>query len=254
MASHPIVVGNWKMNLNSKQTGELIMSVKKEASKHSSVSVIVAPSFTYLDSVGKILKGSKVQLAGQNMFWESEGAYTGEISAPMLMESGCSHVIIGHSERRKYLRETDHMIHRKMVQALECGLVPIVCIGETFEQRQQGIKDLVVMQQLQAIFGGLIPTEKQNIVIAYEPIWAVGTGQACDPNEARETIQVLKHALIDMYQEHVVQQNFVALYGGSVDHTTITQYVDGDIINGVLVGGASTRLDSMLGMIRAVDT
>lgn len=255
MSSKPLVIGNWKMSLTYKQTGELAMGLKKGAQPfESSVGVIIAPSTPYLDTVGKLLKGSQIQLAAQNVFWQAEGAYTGEVSAPMLLDLKCQYAIIGHSERRKYLRETDGMVHKKVGHALEHNMIPIICIGETFEQRQEGIKDLIVMKQLQNALNGIVPAENARVIIAYEPIWAVGTGQACDPNEAKETIQVLRHALIDMYQKHIAKNNFITIYGGSIDDTSIANYIDNEIIEGVLVGGASTKLDSYLGMIKAVAT
>lgn len=253
MVTLPLIIGNWKMSLTQAQTGDLAVGLKKDAQHFTSnVSVAVAPSSPYIDLVARLLKGSGVSLAAQNVFWEPVGAYTGEVSAPMLTELGCRYVIIGHSERRRYLRETDHMVHRKVQHALAYNLTPVICIGETFDERQQGTKELVLMEQLQTALEGVVPAETGQIVVAYEPVWAVGTGQACDPAEARETIQALRHTLVDMYRKQVAEKNFTVLYGGSVDETNIASYVDRKIIDGVLVGGASAVLEKLLGMIRAV--
>lgn len=240
------------MNLSRPQTEELVSGLKQEFSVRPPRSqVVVSPSFPYLEMAATALRGTGIGLAAQNMFWEPRGAYTGEVSAPMLTEVGCGYVIIGHSERRGYFSETDDMIHRKVSQAFSNNLVPIICIGETFEQRQQGIKDIVVMKQLQNALEGLVPPDGGKVVIAYEPVWAVGSGQACDPREAHDTIQVLSQALMDMYHEGSAREKFDLIYGGSVDQSNVAQYVDHTLINGVLVGGASSVLDTFLGIIRA---
>ncbi|MFA6909062.1 MAG: triose-phosphate isomerase [Patescibacteria group bacterium] len=252
MRQPPLIIGNWKMNLLQEETRDLASGLKAEVGDAKlRTRIIVCPSFPYLKTVQEVLAGSSISLGGQDVFWEDHGAYTGEVSAPMLRELGCTHVIVGHSERRHTLGETDRMVKQKMRNVLRAGLVPIVCVGETFEQRQQGSKELVVMRQMQAVLEGLIPTEHETIIIAYEPIWAVGTGQACDPKEAQETVQVLFHTLIDLYHETIARKNFQIVYGGSVDETNITSYLAEEEMSGVLVGGASNNIEKFVGIIKA---
>ncbi len=253
MATPPLILGNWKMNLNRKKTGDLAVGLKN--SLHdlgSGVTVAVAPSMPYLDAVGKLIEGSPIKLAAQNIFWEPRGAYTGEVSGPMLLELGCSYAIIGHSERRIYLHETDQIVRKKVRHAMDSGITPVLCVGETFEQRQQGNKDVVIMKQIQEALTGIVPSEKAKIMIAYEPVWAIGTGQACDPKEARETTEVIRSALVDLYQQHIADENFIMMYGGSVDESNVSSYVDNESICGVIVGGASSVLEKFLGIIFAV--
>ncbi|MFA6254894.1 MAG: triose-phosphate isomerase [Patescibacteria group bacterium] len=242
----PIIIANWKMKLGLAQSQELAGAIKKKVAKDSEV--VICPSFPCLLEVGKILKGSNIKLGAQDCFWEAEGAYTGEVSAGQLRETGCDFVILGHSERRKYLQETDEIVHRKIRIALASGLTPIVCVGETFEQRQQGAQDYVLIRQTTRAFEG-IDIGKKEIIIAYEPVWVIGTGQAISPAEAGSAHQVIRQTLFDIFPPDLVRNNFRIVYGGSVDHSNVSAFVNLENTSGVLVGGASLNTEEFISLI-----
>ncbi|MFA5022459.1 MAG: triose-phosphate isomerase [Patescibacteria group bacterium] len=246
----PIVIANWKMKLGLQEAKSLASDIKNKVT--AQIEVAVCPSFISLTEVGKIFSGSNIKLGGQDCFWEANGAFTGEVSAKELKEVGCEFVILGHSERRKYLGETDEMVHKKVSQALAAGLMPIICVGETFEQRQQGAKDYVLIQQTTKALEGLEINASQQVIIAYEPVWVIGSGQAIDPNEAAAAHQVIYQSLFDLFPSDIVKNNFRIVYGGSVDETNVSDFTNLDKTSGVLVGGASLNINDFLAIIKNV--
>lgn len=244
----PVIIANWKMKLSLAESADLAQEIKKDLDTENEI--VICPSFISLLEVGKILKKSKIKLGAQNCFWESEGAYTGEVSAKQLKESGCEFVILGHSERRQYLKETDEMVHKKIRVALNFGLTPIVCVGETFEQRQDGAKDYVLIQQTIKAFEGIEIDSDQQIIIAYEPVWVIGSGQAVEPKEAVSAHQVIRQSLFDLFPAVLVENNFRIIYGGSVDSSNVSDFTRLENTAGVLVGGASLKAKDFLALIQ----
>ncbi len=253
MPKNRYIVGNWKMNLDYDQTVALATALMNMASTlPPDLEVIACPSPLYLDRVRTTLKQSAIKLGGQNVFWEDKGPFTGEYSAPMLRDLGVSYVIVGHSERRQHLHETDRMVAGKVSACLRNGLVPIVCIGETFEHRRQGKRNAVVADQLRLALGEQMISPNNRVIVAYEPIWAIGSGQACAPDEAAEAGYAIRSQLFELFSEQLVMNNMALIYGGSVDGQIAAQYVDGQIFSGVLVGGASHRADSFSAVIQSI--
>ena len=238
------------MKLGVPESIELAQGVKTISSVNAEIAV--CPSFVSLTEVAKVLKGSSIKLGGQDCFWESNGAYTGEVSANYLREAGCQFVIIGHSERRQYLAETNEMIHKKIKMALAANLIPILCVGETFEQRQNGAKDYVIIEQTTKAFEGVDVGLDQRVIIAYEPVWVIGSGQAIDPQEASASHQVIRQSLFDIFPASIVKDNFAVIYGGSVDGENVAQFTGLDNIDDVLVGGASPQVEEFKAIIKNV--
>ena len=236
-STKPFIIANWKMKLGLPESVALAKELKNISAPNAEVAV--CPSFVSLSEIAKVLKGSAVKLGAQDCFWEASGSYTGEVSASYLREAGCQLVIIGHSERRQYLGETNEMIHKKIKMALAAGLTPIVCVGETFEQRQQGAKDYVIIDQTTKAFEGAEVGLDQKVLIAYEPVWVIGSGQAIDPQEAATSHQVIRQSLFDIFPASIVKNNFSVIYGGSVDGENVASFTKLDNIDGVLVGAAS---------------
>ena len=244
----PIIIANWKMKLGLPESLDLAKSVKKAATKK--VEIVICPSFVSLLAVGKILKGSGLKLGGQDCFWEKSGAYTGEISASELRQAGCEFVILGHSERRQNLGETDEIVHKKIKAALAGGLTPIICVGETFDQRQTGAKDYILIQQTTRALEGVDVRFDQRVIIAYEPVWVIGSGHAIEPSEAAMSHQVIRQTLFDLFHQSIVKNNFSVIYGGSVDEKNINRFISLENTNGVLVGGASLNAEEFLSIIK----
>lgn len=245
MTGSRIVAGNWKMHKTAAETSEFFDAfLAKAADLPSSVEIVVAPPFTSIPLSAKRLKGTRVRLGAQNMHWELEGAFTGEISAPMLREFGVTHVIIGHSERRKYFNETDETVHLKVLTALQQGLVPIVAVGETLEQRLGGETDDRVVTQTRAAFEGVAPETLARVVIAYEPIWAIGTGENCPAMEADRVMGVIRGSLEGLDETPI-------LYGGSMNLENVASYAAQPNVNGGLIGGASLDPDAFAQLIRS---
>ncbi len=243
-----IVAGNWKMNNTVKDAVALASAIKDGSKDIKGGTIIVAPVFTTLVSVAEAIKGSGIRLAAQNVFYEEKGAFTGEIAPALLLDVGCAYVIIGHSERRKYFHETDEGVNAKTKKALASGLRPIVCVGETEEEREKGITEFVVGTQIRK---GLYTIESlKNIVIAYEPVWAIGTGKNATPAEAQEVHAFIRSLLRKSYGEEAAGVQI--LYGGSVTKDNIGELISMEDIDGALVGGASLKSDSFLSIIKAV--
>lgn len=235
-----IIIANWKMKLSLKETFDLAKEIKDKFKDFDKGQVVVCPDFVSLLEVKKILKGSKVMLGAQDTFWETRGSYTGEISPLILVEAGCEHVILGHSERRKFMMVNYEMIHReiKAVMAVE-GLIPIVCIGENWDERKTDRRDFVLYDQLQQALSGIDVAANQEIIVAYEPIWAIGSGTAIEPSEAEYAHKIVRLTLNDMFGMKVVNENFKIIYGGSINSKNVKSFTGLEDLGGFLVGGAS---------------
>lgn len=243
-----VLACNWKMNLTLDAMERLIVSADRAYhGKEDRLEVVLCPSFTAVKPVHDKLALSKLDLGAQDVFWESEGAYTGAVSHRMLVEAGCRFVILGHSERRKHFGETNAMVNKKMRASLAHGLIPILCVGETFEERQNGSKDAVIMAQVQEALEGV--EQFDRVLIAYEPVWVIGRGEAIAPKDAAESMANISYTLRDLYSEEIVRDRIQLLYGGSVDPTNIRGFVNEPTIDGVLVGGASMDEAKLFAMI-----
>ncbi|OGY93055.1 MAG: triose-phosphate isomerase [Candidatus Komeilibacteria bacterium RIFCSPLOWO2_02_FULL_48_11] len=235
----PLIIANWKMKVSGDEALTLARQAVKATAKYKSAEIVLCPGFTELAGVASAIKGSSLKLGAQDCFWEESGAFTGEISPQALFSYGASYVIIGHSERREHLAETGAMIRKKIFTAFRVGLVPVLCIGESFSQRQEGQKEVALIQELHQALDGLWLTEAQRLVVAYEPVWVIGSGQAVSGDEAEHTHQVIKQTLYDLFPASVVQEQLRIIYGGSVDPENVAQFTIQPTVDGVLVGGAS---------------
>jgi len=255
MGRKPIIAGNWKMHNNTTDSVNLvndIMALLRPEEKSALPEVIVAPVFTALSSVNDAMTKcgcGKVKLSSQNCYWEEKGAFTGEISIDMLKDVGCTYIIIGHSERRQYFSETDEMINKKAKAILAKGVIPIICCGETLEQREAGLTDKHLASQITAALNGLTKEEIAKSVIAYEPIWAIGTGKTCDSVEANRTIGAIRNVVKELSDAQTADAIRI-LYGGSVKPETIDEQMAQPEIDGALVGGASLKADSFVRIVK----
>lgn len=241
-----MVAGNWKMNNTAVEGQALVKEIIAGLPDISGKGeVVVAPPFTVLRSVYEVIKGTPVTLASQNIFFEDKGAYTGEISPAMLKDTGCTYAIIGHSERRKYFHESDENVNLKVKKCLAVGLKPIICVGETDEEREAGITEFVVGIQVKKALIGI--KDLANITIAYEPVWAIGTGKNATPVEAEEVHEFIRNILSDVYGSPALDVKL--LYGGSVTADNFGELIAMKNINGALVGGASLKSENFLGII-----
>ncbi|MBM7614360.1 triose-phosphate isomerase [Alkaliphilus hydrothermalis] len=244
----PIIAGNWKMNKNNDEALHLVNELKNEVND-TDVEVVLCCPFTALSEVKKATEGTKIKLGAQNMHWEESGAYTGEISADMLLNIGVEYVIIGHSERRQYFNETDEIVNKKVKKALEKGLKPILCMGETLEERE-GEKTFEVVKR-QAIKGleGISNDDLEKVVIAYEPIWAIGTGKTASSSDANAVIAYIRDVVKELYND-TISENIRIQYGGSVKASNASEIMMEEDIDGALVGGASLEAEAFLGIVR----
>ena len=247
----PFIAGNWKMTQNRASAVALAEGVAKAVKNIQGVDLAVCPPSCYLDAVGRAIAGSNVALGAQNMYHEKEGAFTGELSASMLSDLGCKYVILGHSERRHVLGETDAAINKKIHAALAAGLVPIVCVGELLAQREAGRTLDVIRTQFDGSLAGLSPEQMTKLVIAYEPVWAIGTGKVATPQQAEEVHLDLRKIMADRYNSSVADQVRLQ-YGGSVKPDNAADLLGQPDIDGALVGGASLKVDQFLGIIAGV--
>jgi len=245
-----MLAGNWKMHNTIGDSQKLARAIAEGVKEGSGGQVVVAPVFTALAAVREAIKGSRVALAAQDVFYEEKGAYTGEVAPAMLVDAGCTYVIIGHSERRKYFHETDETVNAKVKKALSVGLKPIVCVGETEEEREKGITQYVVGVQVKK---GLYGIESlAACTIAYEPVWAIGTGKNATPDQAQEVHAFIRGLLRQTYGDAAAEETRI-LYGGSVTPENIGQLIAMEDIDGALIGGASLKPESFLGIIRLVE-
>ena len=239
----PVIAGNWKMYKTLAESVDFINKLKPVAEKAHHCEVVVAPPYTALAAAAAAAKGSKVAVAAQNLHWDKEGAHTGDISPGMLVDAGCTHVIIGHSERRHDWGETDEQVNKKVKAALAAGLAPIVCVGETLAEREAGRTREVLERQFQRGLAGLTPSEFSRIMIAYEPVWAIGTGRTATPEMAVESHSYLRDLARQQFGETEAKALRI-LYGGSVKPENIGGLMAQEEIDGALVGGASLKIDS----------
>ncbi len=253
MARRPIIAGNWKMNNNKIEAKELIDGILYGISSldaEKMPEVIIAPTYTALWQAYDLIKNEpKIALSAQNVNPNPSGAYTGEVSLDMLADFKVKFVIIGHSERRQMFGETDEFINQKALAILNKGLIPIICCGETLEQREQGVTDAHLRTQITKAFEGISASDAKKSVIAYEPIWAIGTGKSCDAAEANRTIGEIRKVIKELYNEEV-SDNIRILYGGSVKPSTIVEQMAQPEIDGGLIGGASLKADSFVDLIK----
>ncbi len=236
-----LAAGNWKMN-NTPAQAEAMINELKEKVKDCKNEVLICPSFVCLPTAVAAAKGSNVQIGAQNLHFEDKGAFTGEVSAPMLKELGVTHVIIGHSERREYFAETDDTVNSKVIQALKYGLTPVLCCGESLKQREDGITFDFIRSQIKIAFRNITKEEATKIVVAYEPIWAIGTGKVATSEQANEVCADIRKCLEGIYDSETAQ-NIRILYGGSVNKACAAELFSMSDIDGGLVGGASLKCD-----------
>lgn len=245
----PLIAGNWKMFKTVSEAVETASSLVKQASGISDTEIMIAPSFTSLFPVSGVIKGSNISLGSQNIFWEKEGAFTGEISPDMLLSCGCSHTIIGHSERRQFFGETDETVNKRISTAVSNNLIPIFCIGETENERDEEKTINVLDKQVKDGLKGLGIDAVKNLVIAYEPVWAIGTGKTATPDQVQEVHSYLR-SLIDTIYGNELAKSIRILYGGSVKPSNVADLMSLDDVDGALVGGASLNPETFSEIIR----
>jgi len=245
--SRKLIVGNWKMNMLRSEASELARKLS-ELIKFSNVDIVITPPYTSLEAVYGVVRGTNIGLGAQDVFWENSGAFTGEISPYMLIDAGCRWVIIGHSERRGILGETDDMVCKKVRATLGLGLIPIVCVGETLEEREKRKTMRVVQSQIENGLKDLSLDDSDKIVIAYEPVWAIGTGMTATPDEAEEVHRFIRETLKDTFGK--VADEVRILYGGSVTPANIKELLSPPDIDGALVGGVSLKADSFAKIVQ----
>ena len=234
----PIIAGNWKMYKTTGEAMAMVNELSKSVTALTGVEIVVCPPFTALDAVIEVVRGTNIAVGAQNMHWETQGAFTGEISPVMLKEMGCKYVILGHSERREYFAETDEFVNKKTKAAFKYGLLPIVCVGEKLEQREQGITEQVVKSQVEGGLAGLENDQVGSLVVAYEPVWAIGTGKTASDDDAQQVIGFIRKVITGMFGQGLADKVRIQ-YGGSVKPDNISGLMQQPDIDGALVGGAS---------------
>jgi triosephosphate isomerase len=245
----PIIAGNWKMHKTVAEAKTLAQQVVESVADIEGVDVVLCPPYTALSPLSEVLLGSEVGLGAQNMYFEEQGAFTGEVS-PLMVQELCQYVILGHSERRQYFGETDEGVNKKIKVALSHGLTPIVCVGENLDQNEAGETVAFVGGQIKAAFAGLSAEDAVKVIVAYEPIWAIGTGKNADPATANGIIaDSIRGVLASVYSDDVAQQIRVQ-YGGSVKPANVVAYMAEPDIDGALVGGASLTIENFLPLVK----
>ena len=242
----PLIAANWKMNTTVNEAVELVHKMIGALDRIDSVEKVICPPFISLTAVAEIIRDSSIKMGAQNIYFEEKGAYTGEIS-PLMLAGLCQFVIIGHSERRQYFNETDEIINRKIKTALEFEIIPILCIGEKLEDNEAGKTEDVLRRQLESALVGVDSLSKT--VIAYEPIWAIGTGRSASGNQADETIGFIRHRIAALYNEETAS-NMRTLYGGSVTAENVAEFIRQPEIDGALVGGASLKAEQFISIVK----
>lgn len=242
-----IIAGNWKMHMLPNEAIQFIQELEPLVKDTQNEVILCVP---YIDIFYSVLnaQGTNIKIGAQNMHWEEKGAYTGEVSAQMLKSVGVEYVIIGHSERRAYFAETDETVNKKIKAALQCGLKPIVCVGESLEQRESGETEKVIKHQIGKALEGVQEEKLKNIIVAYEPIWAIGTGKTATKEQANETIQVIREQIADQFSKEVAQSIYIQ-YGGSVKKENAKDLFSMSDIDGALVGGASLKVEEFASIV-----
>lgn len=241
-----LIAGNWKMNTTADEAIKLAKDIAKAAPEINQTDLLICPPFVWLSTIAGIIKNTDVKLGAQNMYWEDKGAYTGEISPGMLKSAGCQYVILGHSERRLYFGETDKTINTKLNKAIDSSMIPVVCLGESLEIRENGKTNDVITKQFKECFKGF--TQFDGIIVAYEPVWAIGTGKTATPEQAQDVHKLLRELLksqTDAYDKVRI------LYGGSVKPGNAGELITKEDIDGFLVGGASLKAADFIGIAKA---
>ena len=249
MPRKKLIAANWKMCKTPAEARAFVQDFLPLVSDHNRDEIVICPSFVDLAAMAEALRGSNVRLGAQDVFWETTGAYTGEVCAPMLRQAGCTHVIIGHSERRQYFGETDDTVNRKLAAALGAGLTAIVCIGELLEEREAGLTDEILRRQSQGAFRKIDNKFSRQITIAYEPVWAIGTGKTATPEIAAAAHRIIRAELETIFGAQIATQIRI-LYGGSVKPENARSLMSQEEIDGALVGGASLDPKSFAAICR----
>lgn len=245
----PIIAGNWKLNKTISEAVALVTGLKVSVADETDVETIVAPPFTALSAVSDAIKDSNIRLAAQDVYWEDSGAFTGEVSAPLLKDAGCDYVIIGHSERRQYFGETNDSVNQKVKAALAHDLKPIICVGEHLEEREAGHTETVIESHVTGGISGLSVADLLSCVIAYEPVWAIGTGKTATPAQAQEVHHFIRGLLTKAYSAEVASQICIQ-YGGSVKPENAAELMAQPDVDGALVGGASLEAESFAEIVK----
>ncbi len=245
----PIIAGNWKMNKTTEETKALIEGLIPLVNDVNNVDIVVCPPFVNLAAAAQALAGSNIKLGAQNMHFEKNGAFTGEVSADMLLALGVKYVILGHSERRQYFGETDEGVNKKTKVALQAGLVPIVCVGETLEERESGITSEIVCKQTKLALLGLSTEEVKGVVLAYEPIWAIGTGKTATSEDANDTIGAIRNAVKQVFGDDAAQSVRIQ-YGGSMKPSNASELMAKPEIDGGLIGGAALKAEDFSQIVK----
>lgn len=246
-----VIAGNWKMNNDLAESKNLISKlIAGLSSEKINCDVIVCPPYTSLSESSSLLKGSIIKLGAQNMYFEENGAFTGEISASMLKSAGCEYVILGHSERRTIFGETDELINKKIKKALISGLLPIFCVGETLQERESGVTNDVIKRQVTEGLKGISAEDMKKIIVAYEPVWAIGTGKTASPQQAEDVHAFIRGLVKSLYSNEIAE-GLVIQYGGSVKPDNAKELLSQNDIDGALVGGACLKSESFIGIIVA---
>jgi len=250
MSRKVILAGNWKMNKTAAEGKTLVEELKKLVADvpAAKADIVVCPPFTTIAAVAEAIKGSNIRLGAQNIHWAANGAFTGEISADMLKELGVEYVIIGHSERRQYFGETDATVNQRVKAALAAGFTPIVCVGEMLDERESGRTEKVLFSQLEGGLSGLVKEDMAKVVVAYEPVWAIGTGKTATPELAEETHNYIRQTLNDMFGKEIGEGVRIQ-YGGSMKADNAKELVAQRNIDGGLIGGAALKADSFSALI-----
>ncbi len=249
----PVIAGNWKMNKTPDEAVDFVEKLSFSIRNEKKVEMVICAPFLCLERLSNILSGTNIATGAQNMYWENSGAFTGEISGTMLKAIGCSHVIIGHSERRQFFGDNDISVNMKVKKALEIGLVPIMCVGETLAEREAGSTDQIVVSQIETGLSGIKVNQgsAEKFIIAYEPVWAIGTGKTCDTSEANRVISLIRNTLARQYQNEVAG-NIRILYGGSAKPENIRELLATSDIDGGLIGGASLEPSSFSKLVENI--
>lgn len=252
MKRKKVIAGNWKLHKSNSEARQLANQVKIRSTDIKNVDIILCPPFTALTVVHEVVKGTSIGLGAQNMYWEKSGAFTGEINAEMIKSTGAGYVIIGHSERRQYFGETDETVNMKIKAALKEVLIPIVCVGESLDQRESGITAQIIETQVNGALSGLSALQMADIIIAYEPVWAIGTGKTATPEQAQEVHAQIR-SLVNKQFGDDVSSNVRIQYGGSVKEENAEILLSQPDIDGALVGGACLRAETFLPIIQAAE-
>jgi len=248
----PVIAGNWKMNKNIVESVSLVKELKDFVRGIKGVDIVVCPPFTSLWVVKEIINGTNIHLGAQNIYWETKGAFTGETSPLMLKDVGCEYIILGHSERRQYFKETSEEVAKKTETALSVNLVPIVCVGENLKERESGETKALIEQEIKALFSKIDSTLAGRIIVAYEPIWAIGTGRSSSSQDANIVIKFIRELFSSEYGSKIAERIRI-LYGGSVSPQNISEFMNESDIDGALVGGASLYALSFSQIVKAAE-